>query len=153
MQTKARCLSVPIHRNGVIKMNGLKQKFMRFMQGRNGVDQLSQFLNIVVLILFVISLFVRWLPLYLLAIALLIYMYFRIFSRNIPKRSMENQKFCNLRYDLAIKKNKKKQEWEQRKIYRFYRCPMCNQKVRVPKGRGRICITCPKCRAEFVKKS
>jgi len=134
-------------------MNGLKQKFMRFMQGRNGVDQLSQFLNIVVLILFVISLFVRWLPLYLLAIALLIYMYFRIFSRNIPKRSMENQKFCNLRYDLAIKKNKKKQEWEQRKIYRFYRCPMCNQKVRVPKGRGRICITCPKCRAEFVKKS
>jgi len=134
-------------------LNNLKLKFMRFMQGRNGVDQLSQFLNIIVLILLVISIFTRseflgWLP-----IALMVYMYFRIFSKNIPKRSMENQKFCNLRYDLAIKKNNFKKEWEQRKIYRFYRCPMCKQKVRVPKGRGKICITCPKCRQEFVRRS
>ncbi len=134
-------------------LNNLKQKFMRFMQGRNGVDQLSQFLNIVVLVLFVLSLFIKWAPLYWGAIALLVYMYFRIFSRNIPKRSVENQKFCNMRYDFAIKWNKKKQEWQQRKIYRFYRCPMCRQKVRVPKGRGKIAITCPKCRAEFVKRS
>lgn len=134
-------------------LNNLKLKFMRFMQGRNGVDQLSQFLNIIVLILLVISIFTRseflgWLP-----IVLMVYMYFRIFSKNIPKRSMENQKFCNLRYDLAIKKNNFKKEWEQRKIYRFYRCPMCKQKVRVPKGRGKICITCPKCRQEFVRRS
>lgn len=134
-------------------LNNLKQKFMRFMQGRNGVDQLSQFLNIVVLVIFVISLFTKWAPLYYIGIALLIYMYFRIFSKNISKRYAENQKFCNLRYDLAIKKNKKKQEWEQRKIYRFFRCPMCSQRVRVPKGRGKIAITCPKCRQEFVKRS
>lgn len=134
-------------------MNNLRAKFMRFMQGRNGVDQLSQFLNIVVIILLVIAIFTKsviidWLPM-----GLLIYMYFRIFSKNIPKRSMENQKFCNMRYDLAIKKNNWKKEWEQRKIYRFYRCPMCKQKVRVPKGRGKICITCPKCRQEFIRRS
>lgn len=134
-------------------LNGLKEKFMRFMQGRNGADQLSQFLNIVVLVLIVLTMFIRWAPLYWLAIALLIYMYFRIFSKNIAKRSIENQKFCNMRYDLAIRKNNLKKEWEQRKIYRFYRCPMCRQKVRVPKGRGKICITCPKCRQEFVKRS
>jgi len=134
-------------------LNNLKMKFARFMQGRNGVDQLSQFLNIVVLILLVVSIFTKsvildWLPFVVMG-----YMYFRIFSRNIPKRSVENQKFCNMRYDFAIKKNNWKKEWEQRKIYRFFRCPMCHQKVRVPKGRGKICITCPKCRQEFVRRS
>ena len=134
-------------------MNRIREKMMRFMQGRNGFDQLSQFLNMVVLVIIVISLFVKWAPLYYLGLGLLVYMYFRVFSRNIPKRYAENQKFCNFRYDAAIKKNKMKKEWEQRKIYRFYRCPMCKQKVRVPKGRGKICITCPKCREEFVRRS
>ena len=134
-------------------LNNLRMKFARFMQGRNGVDQLSQFLNIVVMILLIVSIFTKsfildWLPFVIMG-----YMYFRIFSKNIPKRSMENQKYCNWRYDFSVKKNKWKKEWEQRKIYRFFRCPMCHQKVRVPKGRGKICITCPKCRQEFVRRS
>ena len=131
----------------------MREKFMRFMQGRNGVDQLGKTLNTVTLVLLLISMFTRWTILYVIALVLMVYTYFRIFSKNIPKRYAENQKFCNWRYDMAIKKNKKKQEWEQRKIYRFFRCPMCKQKVRVPKGRGKICITCPKCRQEFVKRS
>lgn len=134
-------------------LNNFKMKFARFMQGRNGVDQLSQFLNVVVLILLVVSIFTKSIILDWLPFVLMGYMYFRIFSRNIAKRSVENQKFCNMRYDLAIKKNKWKKEREQKKIYRFFRCPMCKQKVRVPKGRGKICITCPKCRQEFVRRS
>ena len=131
----------------------MREKFMRFMQGRNGVDQLGKTLNTVTLVLLLVSMFTRWSILYIIAMVLMVYTYFRIFSKNIPKRYAENQKFCNWRYDMAIKRNKKKQEWEQRKIYRFFRCPMCKQKVRVPKGRGKICITCPKCRQEFVKRS
>lgn len=134
-------------------LNNLRMKFTRFMQGRNGVDQLAQFLNIIVLILLVVSIFTKSVILDIVPFVLMGYMYFRIFSRNIPKRSMENQRFCNMRYDFAIKKNKWKKEWEQRKIYRFFRCPMCHQKVRVPKGRGKICITCPKCRQEFIRRS
>ena len=122
-------------------LNNFKMKFMRFMQGRNGVDQFSQFLNVVVIILFAISIFIRWTPIYWSAIALFIYMYFRIFSKNIAKRSMENQKFCNMRYDFAVKKNKWKKEWEQRKIYRFFRCPMCHQKVRVPKSSSQYSVS------------
>lgn len=131
----------------------MKEKFMRFMQGRNGVDDLSKALNVAVLVLLVISLFTGWGVLYTLALVLMVYMYFRIFSKNIPKRYEENQKYRNFRYDLNIKINNKKKEWAQRKVYRFYRCPMCKQKVRVPRGRGKICITCPKCRTEFVKRS
>ena len=131
----------------------MKTGFQRFMQGRNGMDEFGQALNIGVLVLLVISIFTRWTVLYILALALMIYMYFRVFSRNTPKRYAENQKFRNMRYDFAVKKNNMKKEWQQRKIYRFFRCPMCKQKVRVPKGRGKICITCPKCKAEFVKHS
>ena len=131
----------------------MKEKFMRFMQGRNGFDQFSMFLNKVVWVVLILSIFIRKTPIYYFGLALMIYMYFRVFSKNISKRYAENQKFCNLHYDLAIKWDKWKREWQQRKIYRFYRCPICNQKVRVPKGRGKICITCPKCKAEFIKKS
>lgn len=131
----------------------MREKFMRFMQGRNGVDELSKALNVVVLVLLVISLFTGWGILYAIALLLIIYMYFRVFSKNIPKRYAENQKYRNFRYDMTIKWNNKKKEWAQRKVYRFYRCPICKQKVRVPRGRGRICITCPKCRTEFVKRS
>lgn len=131
----------------------MKEKFMRFMQGRNGMDDLGKALNTIALVLLIISIFTRWGITYTLALVVIVYMYFRIFSKNIPKRYEENQKYRNFRYDLTIKWNNKKKEWAQRKIYRFYRCPMCRQKVRVPRGRGKICITCPKCRTEFVKKS
>lgn len=131
----------------------MKIGFQRFMQGRNGMDELGQALNICILVLLVISIFSRGAIFYILALALMIYMYFRVFSKNTPKRYAENQKFRNFRYDAVVKWNNKKKEWQQRKIYRFFRCPMCRQKVRVPKGRGKICITCPKCKAEFVKRS
>ena len=131
----------------------MREKFMRFMQGRNGMDDLAKALNTVALVLLIVSMFTGWKLAYIVAFVLIIYVYFRVFSKNIPKRYEENQKYRNFRYDLTIKWNNKKKEWAQRKIYRFYRCPMCKQKVRVPRGRGKICITCPKCRTEFVKRS
>ena len=123
------------------------------MQGRNGMDELGKALNIGVIVLLVLSIFTKWSVFYILALVLMVYMYFRVFSKNTPKRYAENQKYRNLRYDAAIRWNNKKKEWQQRKIYRFFRCPMCHQKVRVPKGRGKICITCPKCRQEFIRRS
>ena len=134
-------------------MYQMREKFMRFMQGRNGFDEFGKFLNTIVLVLLIVSIFFGGKILYPIALVLMVYMYFRVFSKNIPKRYAENQKYRNFRYDFNIKLNNKKKEWAQRKVYRFYRCPMCRQKVRVPKGRGRICITCPKCRQEFIKRS
>lgn len=131
----------------------MREKFQRFMAGRYGVDELSKFLNIVLLVLLILSIFIRSGILYLLALGILIYSYFRMFSRNISKRYEENQKFVNFRYRSVVKWNNFKKRFAQRKEYRFYHCPQCKQTVRVPRGRGKICITCPKCRTEFVKKS
>ena len=51
------------------------------------------------------------------------------------------------------KEKQSEKRWAQRSTYRFFKCPQCKQTVRVPKGRGKICITCPKCKTEFIKKS
>ena len=131
----------------------MKQKFQQFMTGRYGVDQLSRLLLGISVVFCVLSLFSRWNLFYLLALALLGYTYYRMFSRSVSKRYAENQKFLNARYRLAVKRDQQKRQFAQRKEYRFYRCPGCRQKVRVPRGKGRISISCPKCRTEFIKKS
>lgn len=131
----------------------MKQKFQQFMSGRYGADQLSRFLMVITLVLLVVSMFGPLHFLYIIALALMIYTYFRMFSRNVAKRSAENQKYLNWKYRLVVKKDQQKKRWAQRKTHHFYKCPNCKQTVRVPRGKGRICITCPKCRTEFVKKS
>lgn len=135
----------------------MREKIQRFMMGRYGVDDLGRLLSGTVLGCLVISMFSFLVPalaiFYWIGIALMIYSFFRMFSRNTSKRYAENQKFLNWRYQGTVKRNQAKTRFAQRKIYRFYKCPQCSQKVRVPKGKGRICITCPKCRTEFVKKS
>lgn len=131
----------------------MRERLQRFMMGRYGADQLSKLYLGVAVVCMAVSLFTRWNLFYLVGLLLLIYVYYRMFSRNIPKMYAQNQKFLNLRYRAVAKWNNKKKERAQRQIYRFYTCPGCKQRVRVPRGKGRIQITCPKCRMEFVKKS
>lgn len=135
----------------------MKEKLQRFMSGRYGADELSKTINIAVLVCLVVSMFSAALSgfgiFYWIGLGMMIYNCFRMLSRNTSKRYEENQKFLNIRYEAAVKKNAMKKRWAQRGIYRFFKCPGCGQNVRVPKGKGKICITCPKCKTEFVKKS
>ncbi|MEE1248158.1 MAG: hypothetical protein UHU19_02825 [Lachnospiraceae bacterium] len=131
----------------------MREKFRRFMTGRYGVDQLSRLYLVLTLVLLVLSMLTKVPIFYGLAIILLIYMYYRMFSKNTTKMYAQNQKYLNMRYQIVVKWNNAKKHFAQRKEYRFYRCPKCHQKVRVPRGKGKICITCPKCRNEFIKKS
>ncbi len=138
-------------------MNVMRERLERFMMGRYGADELTKVLNAAALVCIVLSMFGgKWHLLglfYWIGFGLLVYTCFRMLSRNVSKRQQENQRFLNARYQGAVKRNAAKKRWEQRDIYRFYKCPGCSQRVRVPKGKGKICITCPKCRTEFVKKS
>lgn len=120
----------------------MREKLERFMVGRYGVDELTKALNAAALVCIVVSMFSGFLPggsiFYWGGFGLLIYTCFRMFSRNVSKRYAENQKFLNLRYRAAVKRNTMKKRWAQRGVYRFYKCPGCGQTVRVPKGRGKI---------------
>lgn len=131
----------------------MREKIQRFMIGRYGVDQFSKFLNILTLVLLIISMFFRKSPLYTLALLLLIYTYFRMFSKNHQKRYAENQAYLVWQSKVTGFFNRQKQLRAQKKIYHIYKCPDCRQKIRVPKGKGKICVTCPKCHKEFIKHS
>ncbi len=123
------------------------------MMGRYGADQLGQLLMGSSVVLLLLSMLFRVDIFYILALGIMGYEYYRMMSRKIGQRQAENQKFLNWRYRLAVKWNREREHFRQRKTCRFYRCPSCRQKVRVPRGKGKICITCPSCKTEFVRKS
>ena len=131
----------------------MREKFYQFMMGRNRVDDLARMHSWLVLILLILGIFTRLGIFSLLALVLLVYMYFRVFSRNTSKRYEENQKYLNFKYNRTVSWNRFKKRMAQRRDYRFYKCPMCKQEVRVPKGHGKIEITCPKCREQFIRRS
>ena len=126
---------------------------MQFMQGRYGADQMGQMLSAVSMVFLIISLFSRNQAWFLLAVIGIVYNYFRMFSKNISKRYAENQKYLTMTAGIRRKLASWKSQLAQRTIYHIYRCPGCKQKIRVPRGRGKIEIRCPKCNTRFVKKS
>ncbi len=131
----------------------MKEKIQRFMIGRYGVDQLSKLMVIVAVILWVLNMFVDSRFFYSWGMLMLVLAYVRMFSRNIQKRYQENQKYLAIKQKVLVRLNKEKSNMEQRKTHHIYVCPTCKQKIRIPRGKGRICITCPKCKTEFTKTS
>ena len=113
----------------------------RFMYGRYGSDKLNMVLLITGLVISLVSSFsgvfllgyLSWIPFFIVL--------FRMFSKNIPARRRENQRFVNFLARLKDREN------------RYFSCPQCHQMVRVPKGKGKINIRCPKCGMKFIKKT
>ena len=137
-------------------MNGLRDFFhnfsvkfntglTRFMAGRYGNDKLNNAILGVGVVFCLISLFIRNplvdMILTVSAFALLFWANFRTFSRNTYKRYQENRRYLRFMDQLRDKE------------HRYYTCPRCRQTVRVPKGKGKISITCPKCSERFIKKT
>ena len=133
-----------------------REKIGQFMYGRRGTDEFARFLLIVTLVFIVLSWFFRGViqSLFsLLTIASLVYCYYRILSRDIYKRQKENAWY--LQKKAAVQKwfRSLKDRWTQRKEYKFFRCPSCHSLLRVPKGKGKILLTCRKCGNRFERKS
>ena len=134
-------------------VNIMKEKLMRFMYGRYGVDTFGKFLLWSGVILMLITSIFHFRIFYVIGWAFVIYSYYRMFSRQTYKRALENQKF--LQHTSKIRGFFAKQKYmaAQRKTHHIYKCPNCKQKIRVPKGKGKIEIRCPKCQTTFIKKS
>jgi hypothetical protein len=115
------------------------------MLGRYGTDKLNMVILMAGLVLCVLAVFNRLpildLILTVLSYGLMFWAIFRMLSRNTYKRYQENRKY--LRFLERIKDRE----------HRYFDCPRCRQPVRVPKGKGKIAITCPKCQEKFIKKT
>lgn len=134
----------------------MRQRTAVFMSGRNGNDQLNVFLIVCELVLIVLASIVKGSlggVLYIAVIALLVYIYFRMLSRNVYRRQDENGKFLRARQKFRTKFRLLSERWKQRKDYKFFICPSCRATLRVPKGRGKIKIVCRKCGTSFTGRS
>lgn len=131
----------------------MRERIQRFMIGRYGIDDLGKCMLGAILVCLVLSIFFRRGPWYLLAMGLLVICYIRMFSRSTQRRYEENQKFLKATAKLRGWWSKEKSYMAQRKTHHIYSCPSCKQKIRIPRGKGKISIRCPKCGREFIKRS
>ena len=135
----------------------MRERFARFMAGRNGNDQLNRLLLLVdVIVLLLASLLSRTGfggLLYGLALALLGLTYYRMLSRDVYRRRSENERYLREKQKLLGKLRVLKERWKQRKEYKFFTCPSCKAVMRVPRGKGKIRVVCHKCGNTFMGKS
>lgn len=134
----------------------MRERLARFMAGRNGNDQFNNFLLLVdLLLLLLASIFKNSIGgfIYPLVLLLLVYIYFRMFSRNVYKRREENGKYMRVKYNFSAALRLRKERWVQRREYKFFICPSCRTNLRVPRGRGKVKIVCRKCGTSFFGKT
>lgn len=130
----------------------IRNKLRQFMIGRCGADQLSLATMWVAIILWLVYSLTHWMILYVISMVSIIYTIFRMFSRKLDKRRAENARFLSKirpvqrKFSTTVSHLKDKE-------HRYFRCPNCKQQMRVPKGKGRIRITCRSCGIVFEEKS
>ena len=130
----------------------MRNAIQRFMYGRYGNDQFGFFLlGLSVVLSLLASLFDLGL-LNLLAEVAIFYALFRMLSRNTYKRREENAKFMR-RFNPFLKWFRLQQTMRKDKAHRYFKCPNCSQYLRVPRGKGKITVTCRSCKASFQEKS
>lgn len=135
-------------------MGNWSYRMMEFMRGRRGGDQFNWFLFIAAFAVQLIGRIIRIRYVYYFGLLMFAFGIFRMFSRNIYKREKENQRYLSIKNRIAnwnyFRKNKKQQGGGKKgPVYAFYYCPSCKQQIRVPVGKGRIRVTCPKCKEKF----
>ena len=123
------------------------QEKKNFFQKHPGFDLYSLFWLAIVVIF--VSLGRFYLPLLLPALVALVYLIFRLLSRNAPNRQVENARFQALIRALFQWFGKKKRTMQPDKEHYYFKCPTCGQPMRIPRGLGTVKITCRNCQAQF----
>lgn len=131
----------------------VKDAVARFMYGRYGSDQLSRFLLIAGIVLYVLSWITGFTLFSYLGLALYIWTLFRMFSRNVEKRGAENQKYLRFFGNMKANATQAKNRSKNSKEYKYFRCPKCKSWLKLPRGVGEVTVTCGKCKNQFRKKA
>ena len=130
----------------------IRNAIQQFMRGRYGNDQLNLFLIVFYLVLYLLFALSGVKVFYWVSLVLVFISLFRILSHNIPARQKENAQFMRLagpvfqwfRLQRTIRRDKD---------HRYFKCPNCGQQLRVPRGKGKITVTCRSCGASFQENS
>ena len=130
----------------------IRNAIQRLMYGRYGTDQLNLFLMGVYLLLYLVFALTRVTLLYWVSFVLLIWSLFRTLSRNMERRRMENLRFMRAA-NPVISWFRLRRNIRRDKEHVYFKCHSCGQRLRVPRGRGKITVTCRSCGASFQEKS
>ncbi len=130
-----------------------KDGVRNFMIGRNGADQLSMAMLISGIVLSLLTSITRLAIFNLLGLIVLILTIFRMFSRNLEKRRAENQKFVNFRANFGTNSKQLLNRLKNMKKYKYFKCPQCGARLRLPRKVGEVTVTCGKCKNQFKQKA
>jgi len=131
----------------------MRNFFQKFMHGRYGPDHLGVALIILSFIVSVLYVVIGHLPLLYLSYSILALVLFRVLSRNHIKRRRENDVFIRYWWPIRTKIVRFAGKVRERKTHKFIKCPDCKNTLRVPRGKGKIIVTCPKCTKKISKKT
>ncbi len=129
-----------------------RDKLATFFYGRNGMDGLNLFLFAILFVLMIINAFKTFWTVFILESIVLIYLYFRYFSRNLAARRKENAAFLRVFRKISGFFRLQKTKFRDRKTHVFRRCPHCHANLRLPKQKGKHTVRCPRCTQEFKTK-
>lgn len=137
----------------------IRQDIKNAMANRNGLDELSSFIMLIGFVYVVVALFTKKRLFILIGAVFIILCYLRIFSKNVEKRRRENAVY--MRYmgrvvkfvDYLVLCVKMRVKSLSDKEYAYFVCGGCKQIIRVPKGKNKISIRCPKCSRTFIKRT
>ncbi len=138
-------------------MGKLKEKLTAFFYGRYGIDQLYKFLFALWLIIIVLSTVLGFFEataaastvLYFVSVVLVVYMFFRVLSKNYAARRKENDRYLAVYNKIAAWFRLQKRKFKERKTHSFKKCPGCKKTVRLKKVKGEHTVRCPMCSCTF----
>ena len=136
----------------------MRDKLAKLMSGRYGFDQFSRLLLLLSVTCTLLTAILTDFPSLAglsngASMVLLVWIFYRTFSRNIEKRYLENLHYLEWQGSVRRRLRMRKEKFQQRKEYKFFVCPTCKTNLRVPKGKGKVNITCSKCGNRFQGKT
>ena len=147
-------ISAILEVNAVLRGFRVIRNFLRnFMVGRYGPDHLGMAMIVVSLVLSLLNGIIHFVPLMYISYIIIILAVSRMLSRNIARRRSENDKFIRYWWPIRTKAGRAWANVKHGKTHRFLKCPSCSNTLRVPKGKGKLQITCPKCGERFIRKT
>ena len=131
-----------------MKMN-FRERLYRFMYGRYGADELYKFLTVVFYVVFFANLFIKSAVLSIITLLILFWSTYRVMSRSIYKRRLENEKYLSVKKKVSGFFTLQKNRIKDRKTHVYKKCPKCGAVLRLPREKGEHSVRCPKCSERF----